>query len=54
MSILNEKDIRESFYFRCENCGKEVFGEFNNSNRVKLCDSCKIILNAEKQKNSNK
>ena len=40
-NILNQKDIRESYFFKCEKCGKEVFGDFTVEDKPKICDKCK-------------
>ena len=49
-NILNERDIRESYFYTCARCGKDVFGDFEDTKAPRLCDSCKMILEAEKKK----
>lgn len=43
-NILNQKDIKESYFFRCERCGKEVFGDFTIADKPKYCDTCKRLI----------
>lgn len=53
-NILNQKEIRESYFFKCERCGKEVFGDFTVEDKPKLCDACRrldeLTRNIEKER----
>lgn len=51
-SIVTEKEKNEAIGFRCDVCGKEVFGEYvevpSNSGLRRLCTTCKLIEEAKK------
>ena len=49
-NILNQRDIRESYFFRCVKCGREVFGDFRDE-RQDICDTCKKKLDEQNKDN---
>ena len=51
-NFVTEKEKHEIIGFRCDVCGKEVFGEYvevpSNSGLRRLCATCKLIEEAKK------